>query len=299
MSGRIRTIKPELLEDAATAGLSHEAFRLFVGIILLADDYGRLRGEPRWLAGQVFWCVDPSRDTREILAEVSEARLVVPYHRDGQSYLQIRTWEKHQKVDHRGKERIPGPTAESGSNVPDCETVESPSRDSRETLAPDLRPATSDHGPVPPTPDRPTPDRPSPDPRPVGRGLGFLGQERGWFQNAVRLATRNTGYVAPSARDCGQLLEFIHAGAPGADATQAEAWVMTTVTAFVEATATRRKFYPLDKLSGLARWISQGRPTVAKLDAEDVRPGPRAPEPLRPLREIVRAPRPDDAARSA
>ena len=43
MSGRIRTIKPELLDDAVTAGLSDMAFRLFVSSIVLADDYGRLR----------------------------------------------------------------------------------------------------------------------------------------------------------------------------------------------------------------------------------------------------------------
>jgi two-component system sensor histidine kinase BaeS len=37
MSGRIRTIKPELLDDERTATLSDAAFRLFIGLILLAD----------------------------------------------------------------------------------------------------------------------------------------------------------------------------------------------------------------------------------------------------------------------
>jgi len=40
VAGRIRCIKPELLEDERTAGLSHEAFRLFIGLILLSDDEG-------------------------------------------------------------------------------------------------------------------------------------------------------------------------------------------------------------------------------------------------------------------
>ena len=40
MSGRIRTIKPELLEDAITAGLSDSAFRVFVGMILFVLFWG-------------------------------------------------------------------------------------------------------------------------------------------------------------------------------------------------------------------------------------------------------------------
>lgn len=55
MAGRIRTLKPEMLEDAIIAELSDTAFRLFVGMILLADDAGRLRADSRYLAGQIFW----------------------------------------------------------------------------------------------------------------------------------------------------------------------------------------------------------------------------------------------------
>lgn len=44
---RIRTLKPEILEDARTAGLSDAAFRLFVAMIVLADDHGNLRADDR------------------------------------------------------------------------------------------------------------------------------------------------------------------------------------------------------------------------------------------------------------
>ena len=68
MAGRIRTIKPELLEDAKTAKLSHEAWRLFVSSILLADDYGAFRAEPGFLRGTVFW--GSEADVHQAISEI-------------------------------------------------------------------------------------------------------------------------------------------------------------------------------------------------------------------------------------
>lgn len=129
---RIRSLKPEILEDAVTAALSDVAFRTFVGFILLADDYGRLRAEPGWLLGQIFWSRDPSREFREAfreaLSELTRGRLVTFYELDGQRYAEIRNWAKHQKVDHPGKPRVPAPAEHDAPP---------PSREPRETLAPD------------------------------------------------------------------------------------------------------------------------------------------------------------------
>lgn len=133
MSGRIRSIKPELIEDAVTAGLTDVAFRLFIGCILLADDYGNLRFEAAWLKGQVYWArdVDP-KAFADALEELGE-KLVDAYVVKGQRYAAIRNWAKHQKVSHPGKPRVPGPPRPSG---------ESP-----ETLRPDLRSPISDPDP--------------------------------------------------------------------------------------------------------------------------------------------------------
>lgn len=51
---RIRTLKPEILEDAVTAGLSNAGFRLYVAGILLADDFGNLRADVELLRALVF-----------------------------------------------------------------------------------------------------------------------------------------------------------------------------------------------------------------------------------------------------
>lgn len=144
MAGRIRSIKPELLEDERVAFLSHKAFRLFVGCLLLADDYGNLRWVTRWLHGQIFWAQDMTPAEVEaaqvelIGTEVGKG-LLRPYEVNGQWYAHVGGWEKHQKIDHPGKPRAPSPQNSNGFAL-----IPTVSRDSREglsnipeTLAPD------------------------------------------------------------------------------------------------------------------------------------------------------------------
>lgn len=140
MSGRIRTVKPELLEDAVTAGLSDTAFRLFIACILLSDDYGCFRAESALLKGQVFWKADPSTPLEYAISEL--APLVRFYEVGGQRYGHIRNWEKHQKVQHRGRRHLPSPPEDPH------ESLMRPSGDPHESLTPDHRPSTIDHRPA-------------------------------------------------------------------------------------------------------------------------------------------------------
>lgn len=138
MSGRIRTVKPEIIRDRKTASLSHAAFRLYIGMFVMADDYGNLHGDVAQLFGGVFWAhpgfgVD---GTAGAMVELVVAGLVERYEVRGQEYAHICGWSKHQRVDKKGKPRVPPPD--------DGETLASPSRDPREPLAPDLRSPISD-----------------------------------------------------------------------------------------------------------------------------------------------------------
>jgi hypothetical protein len=133
MSGRIRSVKPEILEDGVTAGLSDTAFRLFIAAIVLADDYGNFRSEPHYLRGQVYWKLDPTKDVSAALTELEQ--LVSFYVVKGQTYGSIRNWMKHQRVSHPGKPRVPGPQ----------EGVPKTSGEPPEHLVPDLRSPISDH----------------------------------------------------------------------------------------------------------------------------------------------------------
>ncbi len=117
MSGRIRSIKPEWLEDEALLCCSSDARVLSVALVLLADDYGNGRGADFFLAAQVF----PGKElrlTRDALAELQSMRFVLMYQADGQTYFSIRNWAKHQKVDKPGRPRVPGPELNDDSDRP-------------------------------------------------------------------------------------------------------------------------------------------------------------------------------------
>lgn len=149
MAGRIRSIKPEILEDEKTAALSHLEWRLFVSLFLIADDYGNLRGEPAYVRGQVLWATTENVEAvSKALEGLQRVSLLARYSVRGQSYYHISGWDKHQKVQKVGKPRMPGP--EQADPEPDPSVAdhsgESPedSWESPETLSPDLRSPISD-----------------------------------------------------------------------------------------------------------------------------------------------------------
>lgn len=201
MSGRIRTIKPEILENKRTAGLSSDAFRLFIGCILQADDYGNLYAEPEKLQGAIFWACAPASPLRDILDTLASVSLLSLYTVRGQLYGHVVGWSEHQKVDKPSKPRVPGPehadALESHDNSNARETLATPSRDTRETLAPDLRSPISDLDPefLPPArahaiPEPPPPAAPPSGPRQPSARLEVRVLDAIWF-DAVKLTHKD------------------------------------------------------------------------------------------------------------
>lgn len=149
MAGRIRTIKPEMLEDKRTAALSDTAFRLFVAFILMADDYGNFRAEPLLISGTIYWATTPSHDVTQSFNDLVAAALVAKYIVRGQLYGHLSGWEKHQKISHRGNARVPGPEQEDPNDISDYgdtpETLQQDSGESSATFRPDHRSPITDH----------------------------------------------------------------------------------------------------------------------------------------------------------
>jgi hypothetical protein len=131
VSGRIRTLKPEWLEDALIARQPEYVRVLSVALILMADDYGRARAEVEYVAGEAwrYHRDGAEQRARDGLAALERIRFIRLYEVDGQRYLEIRNWSKHQRVSHPGKPRIP-PPPEGLENPP--EDLARVSRDSRE-----------------------------------------------------------------------------------------------------------------------------------------------------------------------
>lgn len=182
MTGRIRTVKPEWLEDELLAAGSDEARVLSIGLILLADDYGNGRASIATIAASVWRFAlerDDGANAPEILAKASRAfrellvmGFVGSWAEGGQRYFAIKNWARHQKVDHPGKPLVPKPPEhaffeEANDSRYAREHVASTSRAIRETVAPDQRPTTNDLDQRPTTPIRERAQvRPEPAPKP-------------------------------------------------------------------------------------------------------------------------------------
>lgn len=109
MSGRIRSIKPEINDDESVASLSSDAWRLWISMWTLADDEGNLRASPRQLKAKVFWARDPMVAIEELLSELVQAKRVQLYEVAGESFAHLRNWKKHQKIDKPQDGKVPPP----------------------------------------------------------------------------------------------------------------------------------------------------------------------------------------------
>jgi len=113
MAGRIRSIKPEILDDEPAAALSDTAWRLWVSSWLLADDHGRFRAGARYLAANVWQDTGRTEAAEEAIGELARAKFIRLYVVEGQRYAEIKQagWKRHQRIDHPGKPRVPVPGA--------------------------------------------------------------------------------------------------------------------------------------------------------------------------------------------
>lgn len=133
---RIRSIKPEFWGDEKLAPCTPLVRLVFLGLISLADDAGRLVDNVKTLDGMLFPETDDS--CREPLEELAYAGRIVRYMSPGgQRIIQIANWAKHQKVDHPNKHVLPGPPREP-EPITTRDTragVASGSRDPRATIS--------------------------------------------------------------------------------------------------------------------------------------------------------------------
>lgn len=113
MRPRIRTIKPEIWADEAVGHLGPWERLLFVGLITMADDEGRLRAPSAAVIGHVFpYDGIAHAKVRRWLRALHDGELIVLYEIDGTPYVQICGWSKHQKITRPTRSSLPAPTAE-------------------------------------------------------------------------------------------------------------------------------------------------------------------------------------------
>jgi hypothetical protein len=108
--GRIRSIKPEFPQSESMGRMKRESRLCFLQLWTLADDSGRLRGNSRMLASLLYPYDNDAKDLVDNwLDELEREECIFRYAVDGDSYIEIRNWLKHQKIDHPSKSKFPEP----------------------------------------------------------------------------------------------------------------------------------------------------------------------------------------------
>ena len=105
---RIRTIKPEFPQSESMGRVSRDSRLLFVLLWTLCDDSGRTRAASRMLASLLFpYDDDAPKRIEGWLSELEREGCIRRYSVDGDTYLEVLNWLKHQKIDRPSPSKIP------------------------------------------------------------------------------------------------------------------------------------------------------------------------------------------------
>jgi len=120
---RKRMIDPSFWDDPDIAELQPLERLLVIGMISHADDYGNLHGHPAILKKQVFGydniAVAEVQEMRDRVCE--KCRNIALYTVEGQEYIHLLQWEKHQKLNFRANPVWPKSPWESDEGLSkDC-----------------------------------------------------------------------------------------------------------------------------------------------------------------------------------
>lgn len=102
---RIRTVKPEYWTDERVGECSVSARLLFIATWNFADDHGGLDRSSKQLKAQAF--PYDNIDCEPLVQELLNNGLLVEYEVEGKKYLHIKGFGTHQKVEKKGRPRVP------------------------------------------------------------------------------------------------------------------------------------------------------------------------------------------------
>jgi hypothetical protein len=118
---RIRSLKPEFWLDPKITRLSRDARMLYMALWNMADEHGRLLGDPRVIKGQCFPYDDDLTPDRidTLICELEGHRKAVRYESDDAIYLHLPNLSKHQRLE---PEKVPSRLPSPPTQAPDLHT---------------------------------------------------------------------------------------------------------------------------------------------------------------------------------
>lgn len=142
---RIRTLKPEFWQDEKFVGETDTVRLIFLGLIGMADDCGRLLDKPGKIEADLFdGAVDRRADVALALDRLAAlGRIRRGKTASGQRIVEIVNWSKHQRIDHPNIKSAFPDIVEPQEDTGIREAFANNSRAAREPLAHhtnDLRP---------------------------------------------------------------------------------------------------------------------------------------------------------------
>jgi hypothetical protein len=115
---RYRSIKRDFWEDEKPFMVSRDARLLFLGLLSVADDEGRLRATPLVLKGQVFAYDETTHEQIAYwLVELHEAGLVRLYGSPQKPYAHVLNFTKHQRIRYPQKSAHPSPGSRNSAGM--------------------------------------------------------------------------------------------------------------------------------------------------------------------------------------
>lgn len=118
MRPRIRSLKPEAIRHRKIGPLPDREFRLWIGMLTLADDEGRLVADDEQLRVEVFGYHQKvtGHDIDKALTRLDKDGLIRLYKVEGTVYAMFPSWHDHQRINRPTPSCLP--PAEQGSPVP-------------------------------------------------------------------------------------------------------------------------------------------------------------------------------------
>lgn len=138
MRARIRTLKPEVWADEKIGALSRDARLLFVGLVTMADDEGRIRALPAAILGHVYpYDRIPARKLRTWIDELVSVGIVIEYAHESTPYLAFPHWTRHQRITRPSASRLPKPPTQAENTLTIHEHFTEPSVNARRGIGSD------------------------------------------------------------------------------------------------------------------------------------------------------------------
>ena len=122
-------IDPTWLESESLGRCNRATRLLFFGLVSLSDDYGKCRGNSKFLKSTVFAYDEDILldDINEWLRRLAEEKSIIQYQADGKYYIKLVNWERYQKISKPTPSKIPDIPRETQGN-PEKPTDSPPNR---------------------------------------------------------------------------------------------------------------------------------------------------------------------------